>query len=71
MTDQRIKTRDFSKRWFCGDGHSFIFGNEGWHFDDPQGLLPDGSPIPRYCTEDDEEYGEPCMDSSSLIWEAL
>jgi hypothetical protein len=66
-----IKTRDFTKRWFCGNGHAFAFGNEDWHFDDPQGFLNDGSPIPRYCTEEDGKYGEPCMDSSSLIWETL
>lgn len=69
------------KRWFCGKGHSFIFGNASWHFDRNQGFLEDGSPVPMYCTEvisfdeaDEEagiEEGEPCMDSSSLVWEAL
>lgn len=51
--------------WTCGNGHTFVFGNEDWHADLNQGLLPDGAPIPMYCTADEDD--EPCMDSSQLI----
>lgn len=52
--------------WHCGMGHSFVFGDEVWHYDINQGMI-DGSPIPMYCTHEDD--GEPCMDSSSLYYD--
>lgn len=68
-----------TRTWHCGNGHTFTFGNEDWHAELSQGFLPDGSPIPMYCTEDfsaedeaENQYqyeGEPCMDSSSLIYD--
>lgn len=65
-----------TRTWHCGNGHRFTYGDEDWHYEDPQFLLEDGSPVPRYCPEefDSTDYsdkpwmwGEPCMDSSSLI----
>lgn len=65
-----------SLTWTCAHGHSFVFGDEEWHYELNQGLLEDGAPIPMYCTEQfdytDEDAGiyedEPCLDSSSLIY---
>lgn len=51
--------------WYCGRGHRFAFGQEDWHREVTQGQDEDGALIPMYCTEDDED-GEPCLDSSSL-----
>lgn len=70
-----------TRTWHCGNGHTFKFGNEDWHYDEMvnNGVLDDGAPIPSYCTEDftsdDEDdsigqyEGEPCLDSSSLIYD--
>ena len=60
--------------WHCGRGHTFEYGNEDWHYENNQGFLDDGSPIPMYCTEvldslntdDNFLWGDPCMDSTSL-----
>lgn len=66
-----------ARTWQCGNGHFFTFGDEEWHMNENQGLLHDGSPIPRHCTQEfdsidfpDEPgmWGEPCMDSTSLIY---
>lgn len=66
------------RTWHCGEGHTFDFGNEEWHYWNAQGFLFDGSPIPRYCTEDFDSldypdqpgmWGEPCMDSTSLVYD--
>lgn len=56
------------RTWHCGNGHTFTFGDEDWHYELNQGYLVDGSPIPMYCTER-YENDEPCMDSSSLIYD--
>lgn len=52
--------------WWCGMGHSFTWGDEDWHAEASQGRMPEGDLIPMYCQADDEN-GDPCMDSSSLI----
>lgn len=65
--------------WHCGAGHTFLYGDEDWHFEMSQGLLSDGAPVPMYCTEvwtvyDADPYigryeGEPCLESHSLIYD--
>lgn len=72
------------RTWHCAYGHVFEFGDEDWHMTENQGFLdeicgePDHSPIPRYCTEEFDSidfpdmpgmWGEPCMDSTSLIYD--
>lgn len=65
-----------ARTWQCGNDHLFVFGDEEWHMTENQGFLHDGSPIPRHCTMEFDSidypaepgmWGEPCLDSSSLV----
>jgi len=62
------KHKKVALTWCCANGHTFTFGDEDWHYEECQYIMDNGAPVPRYCDWEDAD-GEPCMDSSSLIWE--
>ncbi len=57
-----------TRRWRCGNGHTFTWGDEAWHTRQlSQAYSAEWDClIPMYCTADFDD-GDPCMDSSSLI----